>query len=408
MPVKWVSSKFTGVRFYEHAERRHGVKKDRYFAVRYQSNGRRIEEGLGWASAGWTEEKAALTLAELKKAARTGQGFDRISKKRAAAEEEERRRKEEEKQAAKDAVTFGELFTSRYFSQAKEDKDPKACRREGDLFNLWIAPVIGALPLKVVAPINLEKIKKNMRDAGMSERSVQYAMAVVRQVFNFAFRNDLFDAVNPVRKIKVPMPNNKRTRFLTPEEASILLESLKLKSKELYEICLVSLHCGLRASEIFNLRWIDVDIENGLLAIKDAKGKKSRFAHMTGEVRDMFMTLLPGKPDALVFPARGAKDKTRDQVSGAFGRTVNDLGFNDGIVDRRDRVCFHTLRHTYASWLVQSGVSLYEVKERLGHSTLAMTERYSHLAPDSARATVGAIEAIVKPKTPAKVTKIRQ
>ena len=69
------------------------------------------------------------------------------------------------------------------------------------------------------------------------------------------------------------------------------------------------------------------------------------------------------------------------------------LGYNEGIVDRRQRVCFHTLRHTYASWAVMAGVPIFIVAKALGHKTIAMTQRYSHLAPDSHRV---AFEAVAK------------
>jgi len=58
------------------------------------------------------------------------------------------------------------------------------------------------------------------------------------------------------------------------------------------------------------------------------------------------------------------------------------LRFNNGITDRRDKALFHTCRHTFASWHVQNGTDLYTVKELLGHSTIQLTERYSHLRPD--------------------------
>jgi site-specific recombinase XerD len=73
-------------------------------------------------------------------------------------------------------------------------------------------------------------------------------------------------------------------------------------------------------------------------------------------------------------------------MSDTFDRVVAALGFNEGITDRRQKVCFHTCRHTYASWLVEGGTDLYVVKELLGHKTLAMTERYSHLRPDTLQA----------------------
>lgn len=85
MPVEWKGTKFQGVRFYENLTRKHGVKFDRYYAIRYQTKGKRIEEGLGWSSEGWTEEKAALKLAELKAAAKTGEGPARLAEKRKIA-----------------------------------------------------------------------------------------------------------------------------------------------------------------------------------------------------------------------------------------------------------------------------------------------------------------------------------
>jgi integrase len=64
---------------------------------------------------------------------------------------------------------------------------------------------------------------------------------------------------------------------------------------------------------------------------------------------------------------------------------VAELGFNKGITDARQKLVFHSLRHTFASWLVQRGTPIYEVAKLLGHSTVRMTERYSHLAPDTVR-----------------------
>jgi site-specific recombinase XerD len=83
-------------------------------------------------------------------------------------------------------------------------------------------------------------------------------------------------------------------------------------------------------------------------------------------------------------------------ISKSFARVVKALGFNDGIDDDRQKVVFHTLRHTYASWLVMSGVDLYTVQKLMGHSTIAMTERYSHLAPEHLRKAVNMFVAALK------------
>ncbi|HDR14082.1 MAG TPA: hypothetical protein ENN79_01070 [Desulfobacteraceae bacterium] len=61
---------------------------------------------------------------------------------------------------------------------------------------------------------------------------------------------------------------------------------------------------------------------------------------------------------------------------------------NEGVEDRRQKVTFHTLRHTFASWLVEDGTDLFTVKELLGHADYKMTSRYSHIAADGLRAAV--------------------
>jgi site-specific recombinase XerD len=80
------------------------------------------------------------------------------------------------------------------------------------------------------------------------------------------------------------------------------------------------------------------------------------------------------------------KDKNGQRigsVSSCFYRTVKDLGLNRGVTDRRQKVVFHTLRHTYASWLVEGGTDLYRISKLIGHSTTSMTERYAHLAQET-------------------------
>jgi integrase len=228
--TKWHSTSFKGVRYRKHPTRKNGVQYDQYFAIRYQIDGKRIEEGLGWASEVWNAENAALTLAELKHAAKTGKGHDRLAKRRKA-------KRQKEKKAKLAALTFSDIWKDHYFPQAEADKEPQSHKRERSLYTKWIKPAIGKLPMKDVAPIHLERIKKNMRDAELSDRSIQYAIAVVRQVFNFAFRHRLWSGTNPAKLVKTPSINNRRTRYLTPDEAKALLDKIKYKSSELYEIC---------------------------------------------------------------------------------------------------------------------------------------------------------------------------
>jgi integrase len=151
------------------------------------------------------------------------------------------------------------------------------------------------------------------------------------------------------------------------------------------------LNSGLRFGEIAALRWQNVNLEHGTIYISSPKNGQARTVFMNEKVKGVFLAREKGEPGALVFPDRNGNK--RKQVSDLFNRIVNKLGFNDGINDPRHKVCFHSLRHTYASWAVQCGMDLFRVQKALGHSDSKMTERYSHLAPDGIKAVTDAVEA---------------
>ncbi|MGO8942113.1 MAG: tyrosine-type recombinase/integrase [Syntrophobacteraceae bacterium] len=391
MASGWNGTKFPGVRYREHPTRKHGVQKDKYFAIRAQVNGKRKEEGLGWASEGWTAQKAANELAQLKKAHVLGEGPQTLQEKRELVDERREAERKERELREQESITFKEFFEKTYFPQAKADKSKRSFQREDSLFRFWIQPVIGNSPLCRISPIDLERIKKKMADKGKSPRSIHYCLAVIRQVFNQAKRLGVCQVENPVSKVKKPTSDNRRLRFLSHSEADSLLKGLKNISEQVYEMALVSLHCGLRAGEVFSLTWGDVDLDNGSLTLRDTKSGRNRTVFVTKNVREILEDKERREPSSLVFPARSRKgieaasgsEKRIEAISKTFDRVVNDLKLNAGITDARQRVCFHTLRHTHASWLVAQGVDLYVVQKILGHSDMAMTQRYSHLAPDT-------------------------
>jgi len=187
-------------------------------------------------------------------------------------------------------------------------------------------------------------------------------------------------------------------RYLTRDEAQELLSALLQRSKDTHDAAFLSLHCGLRQGEIFSLRWSDVDFERGLLSIRDAKAG-DRTAFLTTPAADMLKGRGPGKPSDLVFPsARGRKNC---EVSKTFSRTVEDIGLNLGIEDSRQRIVFHSCRHSYASWLVEAGTDLYTVQRLLGHKTGTMTARYAHHSPEGLRSAVKGLEAHMNATTAA-------
>lgn len=368
----------SGVRAKERLNKKTG-KMDVYFSIRYRRNGKQFEEGIGWKSDGYTTKKVFDELQILRQDIKAG---------RALSLKDKRERLETAQKAYEKAnITFSELFEE-YYQPHIENKDKKSTyNREVHLYKKWLKPVLGGLRLDRISRISLISLLQPMDKKRLSNRSKNYAIALTRQVFNFAIRNELFTGDNPAARFdELKKEDNRRMKFLSEEELDNLLRELKKHSYSVYLMALISADSGLRAGEIFNLTWADVSIEEKLLFLRDTKNGKNRFAYMTDRVAEEFAKLKKGEGNEFVFQSR-AGNKI-EHVSRTFERAVKALGLNDGITDRRQKVVFHSLRHTFASRLVQERVSLYEVKELLGHSDIAMTMRYSHLANDTLRQAV--------------------
>ena len=354
-------------------------KKDIYFSIRYTRNGKQYEESIGYKSEGFTAAQAYEILSELKRDIKTG---------KALSLREKTEQREQEKIANEAAnITFSELFEE-YYQPHIQNKDKKSTYdREVHLYKKWLKPVLGGVKLNLISRISLIRLLQPMEKKRLSNRSKNYAIALTRQIFNFAIRNELFAGDNPAARFdELKKEDNRRMKFISDEELNNLLEELKKHSYSVYLMALISADCGLRAGEIFKLTWADVSLEEKMLFLRDTKNGKNRFAYMTNRVAEEFSKLKQGEGNEFVFQSKtGSKI---EHVSRTFERAVKALGLNDGITDRRQKVVFHSLRHTFASRLVQKRVSLYEVKELLGHSDIAMTQRYSHLANETLRQAV--------------------
>jgi integrase len=405
--MTWKPTKFRGVRYREHPTRKHGIHPDRYFVIRYKQKGVSREEGVGWASEKWTAEKAAAKLADLKKAYKTGAGEPtRLSEARQA----EKERRENERRAKirqeKENLTFGQYFTLTYFPIAKTSKKEVSWEKEESHFIHWIDPAIGKIPLKDLRPIHIERLKKNLLDAKKSARTIQYVFSTVRLVWNHAQKNRAIEGDSPTKAVTKPKVENKRIRFMDLDEASYFLNYLQGRDRAVYQMATISLYMGLRAGEIFNLKWKNLDRENGLLWVMDGKSGKSRAVYMPDQIKKLFKEMTPRNLEDLIFP--GPKGEVLREIPMPFRTAVKKLGFNEGITDRRERFSFHSLRHSCASLLIQSGVDLYTVKEILGHGSIALTERYSHLADTALKEAANKMPSLTTGDQAGKVVKLRK
>ena len=396
--AKWIKTNFRGVRYHEHESRKNGIKKDQYFTIRYASNSKAkdykiIEEGLGWASQGWTAAKAYDRLRELKENQKIGQGPQTLAEKREILKEQKQAQAAAKERHEKENITFGQFWNDTYFPTYKIGRKESTTRKGQEHFKNWIEPVIGNVPLKDLKPFAIEKIKKNILGAGKAPRTLQYVLATLRQAWNTARLNGLVVSDSPTKQIKIPKVDNKRVRFLSYEEAGTLLIALQEADTLTHDLALLSLNCGLRFGEIAALKWGHIDIDRGIIEVVDPKGVQGRPAFMTGKIKTMFKNMKRRNPDEYIFTKENG-DKLNDPPR-IFHDTVAALGLNNGVTDPRRKVYFHTCRHTFASWHVSAGTDIYAVKSLLGHSNISMTERYSHLAPETLQNATRTLEKAI-------------
>lgn len=383
-------TKNPGVYFREHPTRKNGIRKDRYFIIRYTVNGKRHDEGFGWESCGFTEARAVAALLEIKENIKKGSGFFSLKEKAEQAAAEKEREKAAAAAAAAKNITFAELWENIYKPAYLNNKIPKTQQNETIAYTKYIEPVLGNMRLLDITPTAIEKIKSIMDKRAAA--TVNHALAVIRQMYNAAKKSGVYTGDNPASQVKHLKKDNRRIRFLTREEAALLFQRLaQCKTSNLNDMALLGLNCGLRANEIFSLQRIDLDFINKKIAIRDPKGIFNRFANMTTAVYDMLhqRTAALAPQDYVFVSEKGEKIK---EISNQFQRIVDSIGLNKGVTDNRNKVVFHTLRHTFASWLAMAGVDIYTIKELMGHSDIKMTQRYMHLAPSKFTAAIAVLD----------------
>ena len=401
-------TKSKGVRYREHLKRKNGVRKDRYFFIRYKINGKTREEGFGWESEGYTEAKAAAEVETIRENIKKGSGYTSLKEKNAPI-----------KQAIQEKENAGITFTNFYdlYESAQHGtKTPKGIKCERQYFNNHIKNHIGTKPLKDIQIEDIEKIKQSMLNAKTTAHEPKYAAATINHVIKLCrhlFKTAILwkkTSENPAQAVKLLPLENQRLRFFTRGEAETLLEQLKkihpadtkafgyqyyktFNTSQTYEISLVSLYCGCRAGELFALKANDINFDTGFLTIRKSKNHNARNIPMPQIVKETLkqrLDYLNITGESFVF--KDMNGGALYEISDRYQEIVDEL-FNQGIRDRQQRAVFHTLRHTYASWLVMAGVDLYTVKELMGHKTLSMTMRYAHLAPQKFTAAIAALNS---------------
>ena len=361
MPSKRNKTNYTGVYAREHESRRYRGKPDVCYDICFRLPG---ERKLIWEKVGWLSEKVTASMAS-----------------HVRAERLKHARKVDNLPADNARLTLDEVF-ERFRTDYLEVMRKRPMDAVG-IYENRIKPKLGHLPLISITAVEVDALRKG--ESHLSPQSTRHTLNLLGQIFRQAARWGLYEGPIPTENVKVQQSDGRRMRFLTKAEARTLLDALHGRSFSLWQMALVSLYTGLRAGEVFNLRWEHVNFTDGTITVMDSKNAMNRVVYMPEQVKDMLakhQAETKGQPGRLVFPKAGTRNTPHHQISPGFRMILRDTKLNEGITDPRDKVVFHTLRHTFASWLVQAGVPLYTVQRLMGHKTIVMTQRYAHLAPD--------------------------
>jgi integrase len=177
---------------------------------------------------------------------------------------------------------------------------------------------------------------------------------------------------------------------MADEVEKLMAAAEKLRSPDLKNCIVLSLNTGLRMGELMRLRWMDVDMAGGFVIVPDETMRKpgGKVPLNKAAMAAFKERLARQKKDGgMVFPPI-AGAPIRKNLSAMFRRVADEVGLNEGVSDPLHRIVFHSLRHTFASWLALAGTDIYRIKTLMRHKNISMTMRYAHLIPDATRDAV--------------------
>ncbi|MFI4907614.1 MAG: tyrosine-type recombinase/integrase [Steroidobacterales bacterium] len=207
--------------------------------------------------------------------------------------------------------------------------------------------------------------------------TVNRYIACLSHALSFAVKERRLLDRNPVSDISRKKEPRGRTRFLTDDERAVLLDACaKSAWPALHTLVLLAITTGARKGELIRLKWSDVDLKKGRALVRETKNDEQRTLPLAGKALDALreLRLQNSARSEHVFPQPSGLPGPYEHFDAHWYAAIEAAGISD--------FHFHDLRHTTASMLAAQGASLLEIADVLGHKTLAMVKRYSHLVVD--------------------------
>ena len=283
--------------------------------------------------------------------------------------------------------TLGDMI-DRYIENVLPTKEK--CKKGQGTQLLWWKQQIGHKLLADVTPALICELRDKLLKETTVRKKLRTPATVVRYLaalshaFSICVREFGWLEDSPMRKVTKPSEPRGRVRFLSDEERAKLLDACKKSpSPFLYIAFVLALSTGLRKAELMNLRWPDVDLERGRIVLHVTKNGDRRTVPLTGLGLQLLKELDRRRrlDTNLLFP--GLDPKKPIDLRNAWEKALQEAG----ITNYR----WHDNRHSCASYLAMNKASLAEIAEVLGHKTISITKRYSHLSESH---TVGVVSSM--------------
>lgn len=279
-----------------------------------------------------------------------------------------------EQKARRMVPTLDAFFEESYLPYVKPRK--RSWKNDEALYRRRIAGAFGERRLNALSRQELQTFHANLLTEGIAEATADHHLKLIRQVLNKAVEWGVIE-VNPIGRVKLFNPDNRLENYLDPAQLERLLEVLRTdESRPVCNVALYLLSTGARLNEALAAKWEHIDREGRVWRIPASTSKSKRIRSV------------PLNDSALeVLDQLGTEG--RSPYLFASHRTEGHLGWVHKVWDRLrkkaglPKLRLHDLRHQFASLLVNSGRTLYEVQKILGHSSSSVTERYAHLSAKS-------------------------
>lgn len=278
-----------------------------------------------------------------------------------------------EREELRQIPTLAEFVRDSYMPYAKNVK--RSWQTDETILRIHILQKFGAYRLDQITDQAIASLISQMRDAGYASGTTNRVLVLLRFIFNLAKKWGVpGSAKNPTAGLKTA-PDVCRERFLTHDEARRLLLALDADENRVAASAIkLLLFTGARRNEVTHAKWEFVNWEKRTLLVPRAKSGRPRSIHLNSAALELLKSIPRTDGNPYVFP------------SPVTGRPSPSLHFpwfrireTAGLLDVR----LHDLRHSFASFLVNQGISLYVVQGLLGHTQARTTQRYAHLANDT-------------------------